>query len=200
MNIPVGPVGLVVVVGLFAATPVAAQQLSCAWTDDPIVAGRTPIRAQHINELRDCLNRVLDTLNRSPLPPPPTYCTGPLPLSSVEKDHAKHSISFGSVWRTNCPSLYITDGLARFYSFTVSVGSRFRFNLTSRHVAHTLILRRGAGTGTETLGVASAAAGEEATLDLEVAQGIYTTEIARPGTAEELSYWITMRITTSSIR
>ena len=43
---------------LLAAGP-AEGQVTCTFTDDPIVAGETPIRAEHINEIRDCLKRLL---------------------------------------------------------------------------------------------------------------------------------------------
>lgn len=43
---------------LLAAGP-AEGQVTCTFTDDPIVAGETPIRAEHINEIHDCLKRLL---------------------------------------------------------------------------------------------------------------------------------------------
>ena len=36
------------------------SDVSCpAWTDDPIVPGVTPVKAVHVNEIRQCLNRIL---------------------------------------------------------------------------------------------------------------------------------------------
>ena len=51
----------------------AAQgNVSCgSWTDDPIVSGSTPLRAEHINEIRGCLDRIIQILNITPPPPPP---------------------------------------------------------------------------------------------------------------------------------
>ena len=51
-------VAISVVFGLWAP-PVHAQPPTCAWTDNPIVSGQTPIKAQHINELRACLDAIL---------------------------------------------------------------------------------------------------------------------------------------------
>ena len=61
-----------VIVG--CAMPIDAQQITCNWTDNPIVAGQTPIRAEHINEIRACIDRILaggGTVTPPP-PPPPT--------------------------------------------------------------------------------------------------------------------------------
>ena len=58
----------------------AQDTVSCPpWTDNPIVSGQTPIRAQHINELRTCFDRVLEALNRRVPPPLPL----PLPLAAA---------------------------------------------------------------------------------------------------------------------
>lgn len=49
---------MVAVFGLWAL-PVHAQPPTCSWTDHPIVSGQTPIKAEHINELRACLDAIL---------------------------------------------------------------------------------------------------------------------------------------------
>ena len=57
-----------IVAGL--AVPTDAQ-VTCTWTDNPIVAGETPIRAEHINEIRACIDRILGGGTVPPPPPPP---------------------------------------------------------------------------------------------------------------------------------
>ena len=52
---------------LLAAGP-AEGQATCTFTDDPIVADETPIRAEHINEIRDCLKQLL--AGGTTVPPP----------------------------------------------------------------------------------------------------------------------------------
>lgn len=52
------------------ATPVDAQ-VTCTWTDNPIRAGQTPIKAEHINEIRACIDRILGGGVTPPPPPPP---------------------------------------------------------------------------------------------------------------------------------
>lgn len=37
-------------------TPIQDALVTCSWTDDPIVAGQTPLKAEHINEIRQCAN------------------------------------------------------------------------------------------------------------------------------------------------
>ena len=37
----------------------AEAQVTCSWTDNPLVAGETPIKAAHINEIRACIDRIL---------------------------------------------------------------------------------------------------------------------------------------------
>ena len=37
----------------------AEAQVTCLWTDNPLVAGETPIKAAHINEIRACIDRIL---------------------------------------------------------------------------------------------------------------------------------------------
>lgn len=51
------------------AAGLAEGQVTCTFTDDPIVAGETPIRAAHINEIRDCLKRLLAGAPVLPVPP-----------------------------------------------------------------------------------------------------------------------------------
>jgi hypothetical protein len=48
----------------------AQDPLTCrAWTDDPVVSGSTPLKAQHINELRACLERIIQHLGVTPVDP-----------------------------------------------------------------------------------------------------------------------------------
>lgn len=50
----------------------AAQEgpLTCrAWTDNPVVAGSTPLRAEHINEIRACLEQIIRHLSVTPVDP-----------------------------------------------------------------------------------------------------------------------------------
>ena len=51
-------VAIVAAFGLWAL-PVHAQPPTCSWTDNPIVSGQTPIKAEHINEIRACLDAIL---------------------------------------------------------------------------------------------------------------------------------------------
>ena len=65
-------VALAVVAVLVATSPATAQApVSCSWTDNPIVAGGTLIKAQHLNEIRSCLDSILANWPAVGLPPPP---------------------------------------------------------------------------------------------------------------------------------
>ena len=44
---------------IIAGVVPAGAQVTCSWTDNPIVAGETPIKAAHINEIRACIDRIL---------------------------------------------------------------------------------------------------------------------------------------------
>lgn len=46
--------------GVSYSADAAVTVLSPAWTDDPIVAGETPVKAAHIMELRECLDNICD--------------------------------------------------------------------------------------------------------------------------------------------
>ena len=46
--------------GVSYSADAAVTVLSPAWTDDPIVAGETPVKAAHIMELRACLDNICD--------------------------------------------------------------------------------------------------------------------------------------------
>lgn len=52
------PYFAVAVVVLVWAAPADAQ-VTCTWTDNPIIAGQTAIKAEHINEIRECIDRIL---------------------------------------------------------------------------------------------------------------------------------------------
>lgn len=46
--------------GVSYSADAAVTVLAPAWTDDPIVAGETPVKAAHIMELRECLDNICD--------------------------------------------------------------------------------------------------------------------------------------------
>ena len=62
---------IVVTVGVLFLASTTKAQPTCTWTDNPIVAGQTPIKAQHLNEIRTCLDAVLANWPVGPPPPPP---------------------------------------------------------------------------------------------------------------------------------
>lgn len=72
---------LIAVITVIGVLPAIAQgpPVSCSWTDNPIVAGQTPIRAEHINEIRACLDAIIanwpGTTDPPPPPPPPGLLT-----------------------------------------------------------------------------------------------------------------------------
>ena len=73
-------IAFVVLVPLSAA---AQDPLTClAWTDTPIIAGSTPLKAQHINELRACLERIIQHLGVTPVDP-----VGDITVSGVVKEN-----------------------------------------------------------------------------------------------------------------
>lgn len=60
----------------------AQEPVSCGpWTDNPIVAGSTSLKAQHLNEIRACLDLLVRILNVAPPPPPPP--SGNISLTDV---------------------------------------------------------------------------------------------------------------------
>lgn len=46
--------------GVSYSADAAVTVLSPTWTDDPIIAGETPVKAAHIMELRECLDNICD--------------------------------------------------------------------------------------------------------------------------------------------
>lgn len=44
---------------IIAVVVPAEAQVTCTWTDNPLVAGETPIKAVPINEIRACIDRIL---------------------------------------------------------------------------------------------------------------------------------------------
>lgn len=46
--------------GVSYSADAAVTVLSPSWTDDPIIAGETPVKAAHIMELRECLDNICD--------------------------------------------------------------------------------------------------------------------------------------------
>ena len=81
----------VVVAALFVLVPLSADaqaELTCrAWTDNPIVSGATPLRAQHINEIRACLERIIEHLSVTPADP-----RGDITVSEVLRSSGSYSI------------------------------------------------------------------------------------------------------------
>ena len=155
------------------AGPAGAQNaLTCApWTDNPIVSGQTPIRADHINELRTCLELVLDVLRGSPPPPPPgASCTDTLGTVTGP-------VTRTGSWDAGCPSAHFTDGrLARYYSFTLDQSASVTINLSSS-VDTYLVLRNGAGTGTGVVEIDDdGGSGTNSRISRTLASGTYTIE------------------------
>ncbi len=90
---------------LFAPVLPAAGQNSvveCRWTDNPIVAGETPIRAVHLQEIRDCLDRILAALPGQPPVEPGNrapQAVGVLPPLRVEAGAAPEVVDVGQSFR-----------------------------------------------------------------------------------------------------
>ena len=75
---------ILLTVGNAAAQPAITMQAdtarseapTCTWTDNPIIADQTPLRAQHINEIRDCIDAILRAWpTPTPQPPRPPILT-----------------------------------------------------------------------------------------------------------------------------
>ena len=152
--------------GTVQLPPAAAQDttLSCPpWTDNPIVGGQTPIRAQHINELRTCLDLVLGALNAIPPPPPPGgSCTedlGTLTTGQVTRT--------GS-WNGSCLARGGSSEFSRFYTFTLSQDATVEGTLMSPTVRPFMKLYRG------TTHMFTAAGGRFVE---ELSAGAYTLEV-----------------------
>ena len=167
--------GLSLVVSLTIAVSASAQgTVQCPpWTDNPIVSGQTPIRAQHINELRACLDLVMDALSRSgPLPPPAgSSCTNNLGTVAA-------SVTRDGSWDGSCSSVHFSNGrFARYYSFTLNQQTSVTIDLTSPSVDTYLVLRNGAGTGTgEVQADDDGGTGQNARITRTVPAGTYTIE------------------------
>ena len=77
-----------VLFAMFILGPLSAsaqETVSCGpWTDNPIVAGSTSLKAQHLNEIRACLDLIVRILNVAPPPPPPPP-SGAIELTDVLK-------------------------------------------------------------------------------------------------------------------
>ena len=135
--------------GTVQLPPAAAQDttLSCPpWTDNPIVGGQTPIRAQHINELRTCLDLVLGALTATPPPPPPP------PPGADSCSENLGTVPFGTVVRegeltAQCDSANLPDRYAKYYSFTLAQQAWVTIDLKSNSVDTLLALMEGSGTG-----------------------------------------------------
>ena len=96
-----------VLLALFLFAPVlpAAGQNSaveCRWTDNPIIAGETPIRAVHLQEIRDCLDRILAALPGQPPVEPGNrapQAVGVLPPLRLEAGAAPEVVDVGQSFR-----------------------------------------------------------------------------------------------------
>ena len=96
-----------VLLALFLFAPVlpAAGQNSaveCRWTDNPIIAGETPIRAVHLQEIRDCLDRILAALPGQPPVEPGNrapQAVGVLPPLRIEAGAAPEVVDVGQSFR-----------------------------------------------------------------------------------------------------
>ena len=96
-----------VLLALFLFAPVlpAAGQnpaVECRWTDNPIVAGETPIRAAHLQEIRDCLDRILAALPGQPPVEPGNrapQAVGVLPSLRIEAGAAPEVVDVGQSFR-----------------------------------------------------------------------------------------------------
>ena len=78
------------------------QAVECSWTDDPIRPGETPIRAVHLQEIRDCLNRILATLPGVPPVDPENRApqtAGVLPPLRLEAGAAPQVVDVGQSFR-----------------------------------------------------------------------------------------------------
>ena len=72
----------------------AEAQVTCTWTDNPLVAGETPIKAAHINEIRACLDRILAGGGTPPPPPPPPPGGADFTVSNVRQYDASISEAY----------------------------------------------------------------------------------------------------------
>jgi hypothetical protein len=73
------------------------------WTDHPIISGATPIRAIHVGEIRQCIDRILDR------EPPPVPGQGDFRIQDVRRyqalDDVAHWIEFDVLSRTTIERL-----------------------------------------------------------------------------------------------
>ena len=75
-------IALFVLVPLATAAQDAQDPLTCrAWTDNPVVGGSTPLKAEHINEIRACLERIIQHLGVMPVDP-----VGDITVTDVVKE------------------------------------------------------------------------------------------------------------------
>ena len=88
-------IAVAVVVGVVAAGsgPAYAQAPICSWTDNPIVAGRTPIKAQHLNEIRGCLDAILANWPDTVGPPPPPPGGADVSIHNVRRHQALDDVA-----------------------------------------------------------------------------------------------------------
>ena len=72
--------------GILLTSAAAAQR---SWTDDPVVAGETPVRAVHVQEIR----QRIDELRRERRLPPVPYTSRPHQGDSIQTRHFTETIS-----------------------------------------------------------------------------------------------------------
>jgi hypothetical protein len=87
----------ILVIAAVLAVPLASTAQTCPanWTDHPAVAGETPIRAAHINEIRECLTLIMHRLGLVPPPPPSTDIHYKVTsVSKLATDQGHHGVRF----------------------------------------------------------------------------------------------------------
>ena len=164
---------------LLIAVPAAAQ-VECRFTDNPIVAGQTPIRARHINELRNCLDLVLDALNQQ-VPPRPSG-------GRCEEDLGMVTgvVTRNGSWDGSCPEGGGSSHFGRVYRFTLSQPAAVKIELTSPVQSTTLTLYRGTEVGSNQV------VGTLDSIERELDAGPYTLEVGSWG--ETGSYTLTLDV------
>ena len=187
---------IITIIGVtLALVPTAGAQdtvsVSCSsWMDNPIVSGQTSIQARHINDLRRCLDLVLEALNRSgtpPPPPPPTnYCINYL------GDKTESSTTFSSFWRANCPGLMFPVGLSQFYTFNLSRRSNMKLSVLSETIDHNIDLDR--GSVPDQAFELRPAGGPLSMVEEVLDAGPYIIEVARRGVDNRHEFHLTLDV------
>ncbi len=181
-------VGIVLFHAYASALAAAQTAPTCSWTDNPIVAGQTPIKAEHVNEIRACLDSILANwpVTTPPPPPPEGSCTDNLGLVSG-------TVTRSGFFESGCPSAHLGDKFARYYTFMLTQESSLTIDLTSSLVDTYLILRNGAGTGIELVAEDDdSAGGTNARITGTFGAGTYTIEATTLLTGVSGSFMLTL--------